>query len=53
VVTQINQGDTRWATQQASVEQDLEKLMELVKEITRFLDEKQERLRPTPPKTED
>jgi hypothetical protein len=31
--------------QQASVEQDPEKLMELVKEITRLLDEKEERLR--------
>jgi hypothetical protein len=36
--------------QQASVEQDHEKLMELIKEITRLLDEKEERIRPTPPR---
>jgi len=36
--------------QQASVEQDHGKLMELIKEITRLLDEKEERIRPTPPK---
>jgi hypothetical protein len=35
--------------QQASVEQDHEKLMELINEITRLLDEKETRLRPTPP----
>ena len=32
----------------ASVEQDAEKLMQLVKEITRLLDEKQERLNGPP-----
>ena len=31
--------------QQASVEQDAEKLMELIQEINRILDEKEERLR--------
>jgi hypothetical protein len=31
--------------QQASVEQDPEKLMELIQEINRLLDEKEERLR--------
>jgi hypothetical protein len=37
----------RWVElcEQASVEQDPKKLMELVREITRLLDEKQERLR--------
>ena len=37
----------RWQElcEQAAVEQDPVKLMELVKEITRLLDEKQERLR--------
>ena len=39
--------------QQASAEQDHEKLMELINEITRLLDEKETRLRPAPPKTED
>ena len=34
--------------QQASVEQDPEKLMELVAEITRLLDEKQKRLKGSP-----
>jgi len=37
--------------QQASVEQDPEKLMKLITEITRLLDEKQERLM-GPPKEE-
>jgi hypothetical protein len=39
--------------QQASVEQDHEKLMELINEITRLLDEKETRLRPAPPTSED
>jgi hypothetical protein len=34
--------------QQASVEQDPEKLMELVKEINRLLDDKEKRLRREP-----
>src|SRR6266849_5036001 len=33
-----------------AVEQDHEKLMELINEITRLLDEKEERLRPDPPR---
>ena len=36
--------------QQASVEQDPEKLMELVREINRLLDEKEQRLRRESPK---
>jgi len=39
--------------QQASVEKDHEKFMDLINEITRLLDEKKERLRPAPPKTEE
>jgi hypothetical protein len=39
--------------QQASVEQDHEKLMQLINEINRLLDDKEQRLRPAPPKTED
>jgi hypothetical protein len=39
--------------EQASVEQDHEKLMELINEINRLLDDKEQRLRPAPPKTED
>jgi hypothetical protein len=42
----------RWEElcKQATVEQDPEKLMELVKEIDRLLDEKHERLVKGPPK---
>jgi len=42
----------RWEElcRQASVEQDPEKLMELVKEVDRLLGEKQERLVNGPPK---
>jgi hypothetical protein len=42
----------RWEElcRQASVEQDPEKLMELVKEINRLLDEKHDRLVNGPPK---
>jgi hypothetical protein len=45
---------THWTElcQRASVEQDHEKLMELINEITRLLDEKETRLRPAPPKTD-
>jgi hypothetical protein len=39
--------------QQASVEQDPEKLMELVREITRLLDEKETRLRQAHAELED
>ena len=39
--------------QQASVEQDPEKLMELITEITRLLDEKQTRLRQAHAESED
>jgi hypothetical protein len=44
-----------WAElcQRASAEQDHEKLMKLISEITRLLDEKETQLRPAPPKTED
>ena len=40
----------RWRElcEQAAVEQDPEKLMELVAEITRLLDEKQKRLKGSP-----
>jgi hypothetical protein len=38
---------------QASVEQDHQKLMELINEITRLLDEKETRLRPASPTPED
>lgn len=45
----------RWKElcEQASVEQDPEKLMELVKEIDRLLGEKHERLVNSPAKQED
>jgi hypothetical protein len=36
--------------QQASVEQDPEKPLELIQEINRLLDEKEERLRREPPR---
>ena len=36
--------------QQASVEQDHEKLMKLIEEINRLLEEKEERLRPERPR---
>ena len=36
--------------QQAAVEQDHEKLMELIDEINRLLEDKEQRLRPTPRK---
>jgi hypothetical protein len=39
--------------QQASAEQDHEKLLELINEINRLLDDKGQRLRPAPPKTEN
>jgi hypothetical protein len=38
---------------QASVEQDHEKLMVLIEEITHLLDEKETRLRPAPFKAQD
>jgi hypothetical protein len=39
--------------QQASVEQDSEKLMVLIEEITRLLEEKEDRLKREHPKPED
>jgi hypothetical protein len=36
--------------QQAATEQDADKLLKLITEINRLLDEKEQRLRPTPPK---
>ena len=47
--------DDHWTElcQQASVEEDPEKLMHLINEINRLLDDKERRPRPEPPKTED
>ena len=39
--------------QQASVEKDHEKFMALISEISRLLDEKEVRLRPSQPKQEE
>jgi hypothetical protein len=46
-----NGNKERWRLlcEQASVEQDLKKLHELIKEITRLLDEKNNRLKESPP----
>jgi uncharacterized FlaG/YvyC family protein len=42
---------TRQACEQAAVEQDPEKLHELIKQINRLLEEKNARLRGNPPET--
>jgi hypothetical protein len=47
--------DPHWRElcQKASVEEDPDKLMELIREINRLLDDKEQRLRRGPPKLEN